>query len=162
MPLRIAAKIDAADQEYFDSKIRHLFDDPLVEYIGEITRHEKPEFLGNAHALLFPIEWPEPFGLVLIESLAAGTPVVAFEMGSVPEIIDDGVTGYLVQSIEEAVDAVHLVRSLDRRVCRRIFEKRFCVERMCQDYERIYESVAGLSAERTIEIPAITTATLSA
>jgi glycosyltransferase involved in cell wall biosynthesis len=162
MPLRIAAKIDAADQEYFDSKIRHLLNDPLVEYIGEITQHEKPEFLGNAHALLFPIGWPEPFGLVLIESLAAGTPVIAFEMGSVPEIIEDGVTGYLVQSIEEAVHAVHLVRSLDRRVCRRIFERRFCVERMSQDYERIYQSVVGLPAQPTIKIPASTTATLSA
>lgn len=162
MPLKIAAKIDSADKEYFDTKIRHLFDDPLVEYIGEITQHEKPEFLGNAHALLFPIDWPEPFGLVLIESMAAGTPVIAFEMGSVPEIIEDGVTGYIVQSIEEAVHAVHLVRSLDRRVCRRVFEKRFSADRMCQDYERIYEKVAGLSVEQPIKIPASTTARLSA
>lgn len=162
MPLKIAAKIDAADQEYFHSKIRHLLDDPLVEYVGEIAQHEKSEFLGNAHALLFPINWPEPFGMVLIESMAAGTPVIAFEMGAVPEIIEDGVTGYLVQSIEEAVHAVHLVRSLDRRVCRGVFEKRFSVERMCQDYERIYETVAGAPAGPAIDISAITTATWSA
>jgi glycosyltransferase involved in cell wall biosynthesis len=161
MPLKIAAKIDASDQEYFDSKIRHLLDDPLVEYIGEISQQQKPEFLGNAHALLFPIDWPEPFGLVLIESLACGTPVVAFEMGSVPEIIEDGVTGYLVQGIEEAVHAVHLIRLLDRRVCRHVFEKRFSVERMCLDYEAIYEKVAGLPAEQAIKLPARTTATLS-
>jgi glycosyltransferase involved in cell wall biosynthesis len=164
MPLLIAAKVDAADQEYFDSKIRPLLDDPLVEYIGEITQREKAEFLGNAHALLFPINWPEPFGMVLIESMAAGTPVIAFDMGSVPEIIEDGVTGYLVESIQEAVHAVHLVRALDRRVVRRVFEERFSVERMCQDYERIYETLTSLPTEQTqaIEIPAITTAILTA
>ena len=161
-PLKIAAKVDKVDQDYFNEQIKPMLANGNCEFIGEIGDREKSEFLSGAIALLVPIDWPEPFGLVLIESMAAGTPVIAFEMGSVPEIIEDGVTGYLVQSIEEAVHAVHLVRSLDRRVCRRVFEKRFSVERMCQDYERIYDKIAGLSVEQPIKIPASTTAILSA
>ena len=141
MPLKIAAKVDVADKEYFDATIRKLFDDPLVEYIGEIGQRDKSEFLGNAYALLFPIDWPEPFGLVMIEAMACGTPVIAFRMGSVPEILDEGITGYSVNSVDEAVEAVHRINSLDRRICRRVFEQRFSVRRMCSDYVRAYERI---------------------
>ncbi len=141
MPIRIAAKIDPVDKEYFDSHIRKLFEDPLVEYIGEIGEREKQEFLGNAYALLFPIDWPEPFGLVMIEAMACGTPVVAYRMGSVPEVLQEGVTGYLVENLEEAAKAVHRISALDRRICRRVFEKRFSVRRMCLDYLDVYSRV---------------------
>jgi glycosyltransferase involved in cell wall biosynthesis len=139
MPLKIAAKVDAVDKEYFDSKIRNLLDDPLVDYIGEIGERDKPEFLGNAYALLFPIDWPEPFGLVMIEAMACGTPVIAYRMGSVPEIIEDGRTGFIVNSIDEAVQAVSRVPSLDRTDCRRVFEKQFSARRMCIDYLEVYK-----------------------
>lgn len=138
MPIKIAAKIDAADKQYFEAKIEKLFHHPLVEYVGEIGEREKGEFLGNAHALLFPIDWPEPFGLVMIEALACGTPVIAYRLGSVPEIIDEGTTGFMVNSIDEAVQAVKRVRSLDRAICRKVFEERFSARRMALDYVRIY------------------------
>ena len=162
IPLKVAAKIDPADCEYFESEIRHLFDDPLVEYVGEIGEHEKAEFLGNACAMLFPIDWPEPFGMVLIESLAVGTPVIAYEMGSVPEIIEHGITGYLVHDIEEAVKAVERVSSLDRRVCRRVFEERFSVQRMCRDYQTIYQRLTCRRAEEPLEFSNGTAATFVA
>ncbi len=142
MPLKIAAKVDPADKEYFDSKIRKLLRDPLIEFVGEIGDHQKSEFLGNAYALLFPINWPEPFGLSMIEAMACGTPVIAHPMGSVPEILEDGVTGCLVHNLEEAVEAVPRAGSLDRRVCRRVFEERFTDRRMCQDYLRVYEEIS--------------------
>ena len=145
VPLKIAAKIDAADRDYFEKKIRKLLDNRLVEFIGEIGDEQKDAFLGNARALLFPIDWPEPFGMVLIEAMACGTPVIAFPMGSVPEIVDHGVTGYIVHSVSEGVDAVNALDSLDRRTCRRVFEKRFSAARMCRDYLKIYET---LSPER--------------
>lgn len=145
MPIKIAAKIDAADQEYFDSKIRKLFDHPLVEYIGEIGEHEKEEFLGNAYAVVFPIDWPEPFGLVMIESMACGTPVIAYRMASVPEILDEGVTGFMVTSIEEAVKAVDKIQSFNRASCRRVFNNRFSARRMALDYIEVYQRVLGLS-----------------
>ena len=138
MKLKIAAKIDRSDREYFKAEIEKLFDDPLVEFLGEIGGKAKDEFLGNAHAVLFPIDWPEPFGLVMIESLACGTPVIAWPCGSVPEILEDGVTGFLVQSIEEAVRAVGRVPSLSRAHCRRVFEQRFSARRMAEDYLRLY------------------------
>jgi glycosyltransferase involved in cell wall biosynthesis len=141
MRLKIAAKIDTADRKYFETTISHLLDDPLVEYVGEIGEHEKSGFLGNAHALLFPIDWPEPFGLVMIEALACGTPVIAYARGSVPEIVEDGETGFLVSSIDEAADAVSRVASLDRRRCRATFENRFSTNRMCSDYLAIYRKV---------------------
>jgi len=143
MPIRIAAKIDAVDKEYFDSEIRKLLDDPLVEYIGEIGEFEKSDFLGNAYALLFPIDWPEPFGLAMIEAMACGTPVVAYRMGSVPEILDEGITGYLVDNLDDAVKAVHRICSLDRRICREVFEQRFSVRRMCLDYFDLYTHLHG-------------------
>ncbi len=138
MPIRIAAKVDKVDVEYFDRKIKPLLDHPLVEFIGEIGEREKQELLGGAYALLFPIDWPEPFGLVMIEALACGTPVIAFRNGSVPEIIEDGTTGFVVTSLEQAADAVRRVDSLRRADCRRSFEKRFTASRMAGNYVAEY------------------------
>lgn len=143
VPLKIAAKVDAVDKEYFDSEIRHLLDDPLVEYIGEIGERDKEAFLGGAYALLFPIDWPEPFGLVMIEAMACGTPVIAYRKGSVPEILKAGVTGFVVNSVEEAVKAVRQLEYLNRAECRRTFEERFSVRRMALDYVQIYSSLTG-------------------
>jgi glycosyltransferase involved in cell wall biosynthesis len=139
LPLKIAAKVDAADKDYFEAEIQGLLDHPLIEYIGEIGEHEKAEFLGNAMALIFLIDWQEPFGLVLTEAMACGTPVIAYGMGSVPEVIDDGITGYIVDSVEAAAKAVRQLDALDRRTIRQVFEKRFSVRRMCQDYVDIYQ-----------------------
>lgn len=139
MKLRIAAKIDPADQQYMETDIRPLLDHPLIEFVGEIGEREKSEFLGNAYALLFPIDWAEPFGLVMIEAMACGTPVIAFRRGSVPEVIDDGVTGFIVDDIEESLQALDKVRYFDRKRCRRVFEERFSVARMASDYLKIYE-----------------------
>jgi glycosyltransferase involved in cell wall biosynthesis len=144
LKLKVAAKIDRADRAYFESKIKHLFDSPLVEYVGEIGGRAKDEFLGNARALLFPIDWPEPFGLVMIEALACGTPVIAWRCASVPEVIDDGVTGFIVDSLDEAVRAVGRVASLSRRRCRGVFEQRFGAARMAQDYLAIYERLVRM------------------
>jgi glycosyltransferase involved in cell wall biosynthesis len=138
-PLRVAAKVDPADRNYFETEIRPLLDDPLVEFMGEIGDAQKGEFLGSAKALLFPIDWPEPFGLVMIEALACGVPVVAFPCGSVPEIIDDGVTGFIVDDLEQAIAATRRIEQLDRRACRASFERRFDVTRMASDYVRLYE-----------------------
>ena len=151
MPLTIAAKVDKADRTYYKTKIKPLFKDPLVEFIGEIGDSEKGAFLGDAAALLFPVDWPEPFGLALIEAMANGTPVIAFRRGSVPEIVDDGVTGLIVDSIDEAVAAVPRARALDRIAIRRCFEERFSVERMARDYLALYDAVRrGGSAEATM------------
>ena len=138
MPLRIAAKVDQADSDYYESRIKSLLSDPLVEFVGEIGEQEKQDFLGNAEALLFPIDWPEPFGLVMIEAMACGTPVVAFRCGSVPEVVDDGVTGFIVDSVEEAAAAVERALALDRRAVRARFDARFTVQRMARDYVRLY------------------------
>jgi glycosyltransferase involved in cell wall biosynthesis len=138
-PLRIAAKVDPADREYFERDIEPLLDHPLIEFVGEIGEAQKAEFLGQARALLFPIDWPEPFGLVMIEAMACGTPVVAFRGGSVEEIIDDGITGFVVGDIEAAVAAVARIDGVDRRGCRRTFERRFSDERMAAEYVRLYE-----------------------
>jgi glycosyltransferase involved in cell wall biosynthesis len=121
--------------------MRRLLRCPLIEYIGEIGEHEKSEFLGSASALLFPIDWPEPFGLVMIEALACGTPVIAYRSGSVPEVIDEGKTGFIVENIEVAVNAVRRVGVLDRRTCRRTFEERFSAPRMCADYLAVYRAL---------------------
>jgi glycosyltransferase involved in cell wall biosynthesis len=136
--LRIAAKVDPVDQRYFERHIQPLLDHPLIEFCGEISEEQKGAFLGGASALLFPIDWPEPFGLVMIESLACGTPVVAIRGGSVPEIIEHGVTGFICSSVEEAVDATRRVHDLNRRACRRAFERRFTATRMADDYTRLY------------------------
>lgn len=142
MKIKIAAKIADADRAYYETKIKHLFDDPLVEFVGEIGESQKSEFLGNAAALLFPIDWPEPFGLVMIESMACGTPVVAYGHGSVPEVIDPGKSGFIVHSIEEAVEAVQYIDLIDRKLCRETFEKRFSASRMAMDYVELYERLA--------------------
>jgi glycosyltransferase involved in cell wall biosynthesis len=160
IPLKIAAKVDRPDREYFESRIRSLFDHPLVEYVGEIGEHEKSEFLGSASALLFPVDWPEPFGLVMIEALACGTPVIAYRKGSVPEVIDDGETGFIVENLEEAVNAVQRVSALDRRTCRRIFEERFSARRMCSDYLAVYRSLCDrdpdlLPKDRGLKVAAV-------
>jgi glycosyltransferase involved in cell wall biosynthesis len=141
MPLRIAAKVDPADAGYFERDIRPLLDDPLIEFEGEIADADKEEFLGQAKALLFPIDWPEPFGLVMIEALACGTPVVAFRGGSVDEVIDDGVTGFVVDDLEAAVKAVRRIDRIDRRACRNAFERRFTDRRMASHYVRLYQQV---------------------
>lgn len=155
MKLKIAAKVDAADQAYWDDVIRPIVErHPNVEFIGEINEHQKAAFLGNARALLFPIDWPEPFGLVMIEAMACGTPVVAFRSGSVPEVIDDGVTGFIVGDLEEAVAAVRNIDRLDRREVRAVFEERFTAERMALDYLAIYRGLPGAQDE-IMPIPAL-------
>jgi glycosyltransferase involved in cell wall biosynthesis len=142
--LRIAAKVDAVDREYFAREIEPLLDDPLIEYLGEIDEETKPKFLGHALALLFPIDWPEPFGLVTIEAMACGTPVIARPFGSVPEIVEAGRTGFVVDTLDELVDAVKRVRTIDRAACRRLVEERFTVERMVDGYEAIYRSLVSV------------------
>lgn len=139
MPLKIAAKIDKVDEAYWHNEIKPLVDrHDNVEYIGEVNETGKASFLGNASALLFPIDWPEPFGLVMIEAMACGTPVIAFRNGSVPEVIDDGVSGFVVDSIDAAVQMVGHVPELDRSLVRRTFEKRFSAQRMAKDYLAVY------------------------
>ncbi len=152
MPLRIAAKIENLDRAYYDSVVKPLLDGNDVEFVGEIGERDKAQFLGNAAALLFPIDWPEPFGLVMIESLACGTPVIAFPGGSVPEIVADGVTGYLVNSEEEAVAALARLDRIDRSACRRDFEERFSARRMARDYLRLYREVAAPHRRRRFGI----------
>jgi glycosyltransferase involved in cell wall biosynthesis len=139
--LKIAAKIDPNEQDYFDREIKHLLEDPLIEFVGEIGEDEKQEFLGKAAALLFPIDWPEPFGLVLIEAMACGTPVIAYPFGSVPELIEDGQIGFLVKDIAEAVAAVHRIAEIDRRTCRQVFERHFTATRMAAEYVELYRQV---------------------
>lgn len=139
VPLKVAAKVDDADRTYFEREVRLLLEDPVVEFVGEIGEERKNEFLGGARALLFPIDWPEPFGLVMIESLACGTPVVAYCCGAVPEVIEHGVTGYIVDDQQAAIAAAREVGRLDRRRCRAAFEARFTAERMAAEYVQLYE-----------------------
>ena len=143
IPLKIAAKIDRVDREYFDSQIKPLLKNPGIEYIGEITESEKSEFLGNAYAYLFPIDWPEPFGLTMIEAMACGTPTIAFSCGSVGEVLQDGVSGFIVNSESAAVEAVKRVPELRRTVCRATFERRFTDVRMAEDYLSVYDGLIG-------------------
>jgi len=146
LPLKIAAKIDKIDQAYWAEVVRPMIEaNPMVEYVGEIDDRQKTSFLGDALALLFPIDWPEPFGLVMIEAMACGTPVIAFPSGSVSEIIDEGETGFVVQSIEEAVEAVSRAMMLDRATVHAGFQRRFTVERMAQGYLEIYSALPGFS-----------------
>ncbi|HEU5319348.1 MAG TPA: glycosyltransferase, partial [Methylomirabilota bacterium] len=146
VPLRIAAKVDRPDQDYFDQVVRPLLDDPLVEFVGEVDDAGKAELLGDALALLFPIDWPEPFGLVMIEAMACGTPVVARPCGSVPEVVVDGVTGFVAESVEDMVEAVKRVDTLDRAACRRHVEERFSVPRMTDGYEAVYRRLVARAA----------------
>ncbi len=141
IPLKIAAKIDKADKDYFEEVIKHLLDHPLIEMVGEVNDLGKQELYGNALGLIYPIDWPEPFGLAMIEAMACGTPVVAYGHGSVTEVVDDGVTGFIVNSQEEAVEAVKKLQTLSRKKCREAFENRFSAARMVNDYLAIYESL---------------------
>jgi glycosyltransferase involved in cell wall biosynthesis len=150
MPLKIAAKIDRADQAYWEEKIRPLVErHPNVEFLGEIGDREKPDFLGNALVLLFPVDWPEPFGLVMIEAMACGTPIIAFRRGAVAEVVQEGTSGVIVDSVEQAVVAVARAASLDRAAVRTEFEARFTAERMANDYLRLYR------AQAEPELPAV-------
>ena len=148
IPLRIAAKIEASDRAYFESEIKPMLDGPGVEFVGEIGERDKGEFLGNALALLFPIDWPEPFGVVMIEAMACGTPVIAFPCGSVPEVIVDGVNGWIVRDEHAAVAAVSKTQAFDRAACRRHFEERFTDQRMAADYVATYHALLAATAPR--------------
>jgi glycosyltransferase involved in cell wall biosynthesis len=141
VPLRIAAKVDEADRAYFESRIRPLLDDPLVQFIGEIDEARKGPFLGRARALLFPIDWPEPFGIVMIEAFACGTPVIAYPGGSVSEVMEHGVTGYIVNDQQEAIAAACNIQTIDRRRCRAAFEQRFTAATMAERYLDVYRSL---------------------
>jgi glycosyltransferase involved in cell wall biosynthesis len=149
LPLRIAAKVDPADQQYYQSEIEPLLDHPLVEFLGEISDTEKDDFIGNALALVCPYDWPEPFGLVLIEALACGTPVLAYRRGSIPEIIDDGITGFVCESLAEMAEAVERLPLIDRSRCRSAFEERFTADRMARDYVALYERIIEESTIQT-------------
>jgi glycosyltransferase involved in cell wall biosynthesis len=146
MPLRIAAKVDPVDEAYFKTTIAPLLDDPSIEFLGEVGDGDKLAFLGNARALLFPIDWPEPFGLVMIEAMAVGTPVIAWRNGSVPEVISDGLSGAIIDSIDDAVSAVSTFGGSSRKAIRRWFEARFTARRMAEDYLAAYNAL--LSARR--------------
>jgi len=146
--LKIAAKVDPVDESYFRTQIEPLLAQPHVEFIGEIDEHQKAEFLGNARALLFPIDWPEPFGLVMIEAMSCGTPCIAWRAGSVPEVVDHGVSGFVVDSIDAAVDALHRVPMLDRSAVRARFEQRFSAERMTRDYLEVYARLVREARKR--------------
>jgi glycosyltransferase involved in cell wall biosynthesis len=141
IPLKMAAKIDRADEQYFRERVAPLLDQPGIEFIGEINENQKAEFLGQASGLLFPIDWPEPFGLVMIEAMACGTPVLAFNRGSVSEIVEDGKTGLVVQSKEEAVNRLPHLLALDRGKIRHEFERRFSAQRMARDHVRLYRGL---------------------
>jgi len=154
LPLKIAAKIDRVDEVYFHAEIEALLQQPGVEFIGEIDDRHKNAFLGQARALLFPIDWPEPFGLSMIEAMACGTPVLAFGHGAAPEVIDDGVTGAIVHTMDEAISRIHSVLALDRVQVRRRFEQRFTVARMARDYVEVYKSLIGAPKKREAGVPA--------
>jgi glycosyltransferase involved in cell wall biosynthesis len=145
-PLKIAAKVDPSDVLYFKNEIAPLMQHPLIEFIGEIDDSQKSAFLGQARALLFPIDWPEPFGLVMIESLACGTPVVAFRGGSVDEVVEHGVTGFVVDDLQQAIDATRRTHTLDRRACRDAFTRRFTAARMASAYVRLYRQLTSSAA----------------
>jgi glycosyltransferase involved in cell wall biosynthesis len=153
IPLKIAAKVDPADRRYFKREIEPLLDDPHIEWLGEINDKDKDAFLGRAYALLFPIDWPEPFGLVMIEAMACGTPVIAYEAGSVSEVMEDGVTGFIVKNVEQAVEVVGRVRDLSRAGCREVFEKRFTASRMARDYVNTYMRLADPRMRKVAQSP---------
>jgi glycosyltransferase involved in cell wall biosynthesis len=162
VPLKIAARLPLpdrlggeADRDYYESKIRPFLDHPLVEYVGELGDDEKEQFFQNALALVFPIDWPEPFGLVQIEALACGTPILATPRGSVPEVVEPGVTGYLCESNDEFVQAIAGLEALDRRACRASFEERFTSDVMAAKYERVYAAVLALHTVRDRRVAAV-------
>jgi len=138
VPLKIAAKVDSVDRAYFEAEVQPLLDHPLIEFIGEIGDEKKADFLGKACALLFPIAWPEPFGLVMIEAMACGTPVIAYDCGAVPEVIEHRRSGFIVNSEEQALAAIARVDELDRRAVRAAFEQRFTAHKMASAYLDVY------------------------
>jgi len=151
IPLKIAAKVDRVDKDYFKLVVEPLLGEPLVEFVGEISEGEKVDFLGNAYALLFPIAWPEPFGLVMIEAMACGTPVIAYRSGAVPEVMEEGYTGFIVEELKDAVEAVRRVPELSRKRCREVFEQRFTATRMAHDYVRVYERLIRDTEDEALE-----------
>lgn len=144
-PIRIAAKVDKADLEYFEKEIEPMLDHPLVTFVGEIGEQAKNDFIGNAKAFLMPVDWPEPFGLVIIESLACGTPVIAYGHGSIPELLDDGVTGFVVNDQKQAIAAARRIGQIDRAACREVFDRRFTAEVMADNYLALYRELVGAS-----------------
>lgn len=161
MPLRIAAKVDDADREYFETRVEPMLGAPHVEWIGEVGGREKADFLADAAALIFPIDWAEPFGLVMIEAMASGTPVIAYRAGSVPEVVTDGLTGFIVESIDQAVAAVHRLDEVSREACRAEFERRFTAERMARDYVDVYAGlVAGAPRIEPSPVPLVADSTM--
>lgn len=150
--IKVAAKVDKVDEIYFDKHIKHLMELPHVEFLGEIGEDQKNEFLGNALALLFPIDWPEPFGIVMIEAMGCGTPVIAFKRGSVPEIIDEGQTGFIVENVNQAVKALKKIDQLSRDVCRQIFEQRFSVTNMVHQYVKLYKKILEANQSSRLHI----------
>jgi len=154
IPLKIAAKVDRVDKDYFETVVEPLLRHPCVESVGEIGEGEKEEFLSNAYALLFPIDWPEPFGLVIIEAMACGTPVIAYRGGAVPEVMEEGHTGFIVQGLEDAVDAVRRVPELSRKRCREVFDHRFTAARMAHGYVQVYERRINTRQHERLEVRA--------
>jgi glycosyltransferase involved in cell wall biosynthesis len=155
MPLKIAAKVDRADRAYYESEIKPLLNTPNIEFVGEINEQQKGDFLGNAYAYLFPIDWPEPFGLTMIESMACGTPTVAFKRGSVPEVITNGVSGFIVETMDEAIRAVQQAADFDRAACRAEFIKRFSASTMAREYVKLYEGRVAAKSATPETVPAI-------
>ncbi len=151
IPLKVAAKVDPVDRDYFEREIEPLLRNSAVNYVGEISDKEKDQFLGNAYALLFPIDWPEPFGLVMIEAMACGTPVIAYDGGAVSEVIEEGRTGFIVKGLEDAAEAVRRVPELSRVHCREVFEKRFTATRMASNYLEVYERVICRNSEDVLK-----------
>jgi len=143
VPLRIAAKVDRADRAYFEREIEPLLDHPLIHFEGELEQGAKDDFIGSARALLFPIDWPEPFGLVMIEAMACGTPVVAWRCGSVPEVVEHGVSGFIVDDLDQAIAAAYRIGELERGACRRAFEQRFTARRMAEQYVEVYSALSA-------------------
>ncbi len=154
IPLKLAAKVDRVDKDYFENVVEPLLRHPFVEFVGEIGEGEKEEFLSNAYALLFPIDWPEPFGLVIIEAMACGTPVIAYRGGAVPEVMEEGHTGFIVEGLEDAVDAVRRVPELSRKRCREVFDHRFTAARMAHDYVQVYERLINTKQHHRLEVRA--------
>ena len=154
IPLKLAAKVDRVDKDYFETVVEPLLRHPFVEFGGEIGEGENEEFLSNAYALLFPIDWPEPFGLVIIEAMACGTPVIAYRGGAVPEVMEEGHTGFIVEGLEDAVDAVRRVPELSRKRCREVFDHRFTAARMAHDYVQVYERLTNTRQHERLEVRA--------
>jgi len=153
--LVIAAKLDKSDMDYYEGVVMPILRDPQVEYAGEVDEEGKDQLLGGAHALVFPIDWPEPFGLAMVESMATGTPVIAMARGAVPEIVVDGSTGFMCESLEEMITAVDRVHSLNRLDCRLHVERNFSTERMAKDYLDVYRSVVGAPAAEPADLPSL-------